>query len=245
VIKLTFLWTLCLFLLPLLLVQGLYARRTTMRLSEAPGLGESQVRVDAHIIGLGDSVIAGVGIDEIAHALTAQVAVSVSEKSGRSVSWSSHGVNGDRVRDLIARIKLLPIERPSLLLISIGVNDVSHFTSLTVWQLEISNLIADLKDKYKAPILFIGLPPMDQFPALPQPLRFALGVRAAMLDHTLKRAGELIRDVHWYQTSMKPNNLAFAKDGYHPSAKACSILSMEIATFLAGKIFIENSEGLK
>ena len=223
------------FLLPLLLVQGLYIRRAALRLPEARGLNKSQVREDAYIIGLGDSVIAGVGIDKLEHALTAQLAASISMESGQAVSWSAHGVNGDRVRDLIARVKLLPVERPSLLLISIGANDVSHFTSLTVWQLEISNLIADLKEKYKAPIIFLGLPPMGQFPALPQPLRFALGIRSAMLDHTLKCAGELINGVHWYKTSSISVDMALANDGYHPSDKACSILAMDMASYLSEK----------
>ncbi|MFT7685979.1 MAG: lysophospholipase L1-like esterase [Candidatus Azotimanducaceae bacterium] len=237
-IKLTLLWTLCLFLLPVLLVQGIYTRLTARRLLEASGDNKSLKKEDVHILGLGDSVIAGVGIDELGKGLTAQVAASISIKNEKAVSWLAHGTNGDRVQDLITRIKLLPAERPSLVLISIGVNDVSHLTSLTRWQLEVANLIADLKEKYRAPILFIGLPPMDKFTALPQPLRFTLGVRAAMLDHTFRRASELIDDVHWIKIAIDNSDIDLANDGYHPSEKACLRLASEIALYLDGKIKI-------
>jgi len=232
-------------LLPILIVQGIWTRKSTLRLPEAGGDSTSGARCGSHIIGLGDSVIAGVGISELRDAMTAQLASKLSEElseelsenQSEDVSWAAFGVNGLRVQDLIAKIKLLESETPDLVLISIGVNDVSRLTSVTKWQLEIATLIADLKEKYRSPIVFLGLPPMGQFPALPQPLRFALGIRAAMLDLTLKRAGELVNDVYWIEIHSPKNDFPMAEDGYHPSAIACALMADEIVKKLADSGF--------
>lgn len=227
-IKLALIWTACLFLLPILMIQGVWTRVRALRLPDAEGDRNSGKRGQSHIIGIGDSVIAGVGIGEQRDAMTAQLASKLTEDQSQPVSWSAFGVNGDRVQNLIARLKLIEDDTPDLVLISIGVNDVSHLTSVTKWQLEIATLIADLKEKFGAPIVFLGLPPMGKFPALPQPLRFALGIRAAMLDLTFKQAGELINDVYWIEIQAPERDLPMAEDGYHPSAIACALIAATI-----------------
>ncbi|MBL4681492.1 MAG: SGNH/GDSL hydrolase family protein [Pseudomonadales bacterium] len=236
-IKLALIWTVCLFLLPVLILQGIWTRKTALRLPEASGDSSSGVRCGSHIIGLGDSVIAGVGLNELSDALTAQLALKLSEDQSQAVSWSALGVNGERVQELIRRVKLIDADTPDLILISIGVNDVSHLSSLTRWQLDIATLIGDLKEKFNAPIVFLGLPPMGEFPALPQPLRFALGIRAAMLDFTFKQAGELIKDVYWIEIHRSESNLPMAEDGYHPSALACASIAEVIVKHITANGF--------
>lgn len=253
-LKLVLLWTLCLFLLPVLVLQGLWVRKRTLKLPEAahPDRGEYGDRNPAiSILGIGDSVIAGVGVDNLEDALTAQVAKSTSERIGRQVSWRIEGKQGDRVADLLAKYaravpgvgsgplfsesgELIGQEvpggmLPDYVIVSIGVNDVSHLTSLTRWHFEVTQLIAELREKFSVPILFLGIPPMGKFPALAHPLKFALGVRAAMLDQTIQRAAELLTDVYWLNTNKFFNQGHIALDGYHPSVSGCQILGEKIA----------------
>jgi len=260
-LKLTLLWTLCLFLLPVLLLQGVWTRKSTLKLAEAAhpdagkfGAGEPKMT----ILGLGDSVIAGVGVEHLEQSLTAQVARSLAEKTGHGVSWQVQGKNGDRVSDLLARFKTRDAEtdtelqfsaagdlieeklpgpgqdkRPDFVIISIGVNDVSHLTSLTRWHFEVTELIAELRECYGVPIVFLGIPPMGLFPALAHPLRFALGIRAAMLDKTIQRAAELLPDVLWIDARSFFHRDHMALDGYHPSASGCELMGDQIAAVLS------------
>ena len=269
--KLVLMWTLCLFLLPLLVLQGIWARRTTVSLPEAapPYHGTYDGKEPPiHILGLGDSVIAGVGVNYLEESLTAQIARSTSRKVDRRVNWRAVGCNGDKARDLLARYQAVEnndpthlqfsetgellepavpfaVDRawqedngttlPDYVVVSIGVNDVSGLTSLTRWNFEITQVIALLREHFGVPILFLGIPPMARFPALIHPLKFALGVRAAMLDKTIQRAAELLPDVHWIDSLnlFQPGHMAV--DGYHPSASGCEVLGEVIADVL-GKL---------
>lgn len=181
---------------------------------------------ELRIIGIGDSVIAGVGVETLAQSLTAKVAEELAEAANSTVHWSAFGCNGDKTRDLIQKIETLPIGKVDAVIISIGVNDVSGLTPISRWQFEITTIIGMLKDRFQAPIIFMGLPPMGKFPALPQPLRFALGTRAAMLDLMLKNAALVVPGVQWSDSNLV--EAPVASDGYHPNEVACEMVAREI-----------------
>jgi lysophospholipase L1-like esterase len=228
-IKLTLLWTCCLFLFPLLILQGLWARHRIEKLPDGLPPHEGTVGTverELRIIGVGDSVVAGVGVEHLSQSLTAKVAEALSAQFGYKVSWSAYGANGDQARDLIRKIEALPSEKVDAVIVSIGVNDVSGLTPITRWQFEITTMIAMLKDHFQAPIVFMGLPPMGRFPGLPQPLRFALGTRAAMLDLMLKNAARVVPGVHWSDSNLELAPVA--SDGYHPNEVACEMVAREI-----------------
>lgn len=226
------LWTLCVVLAPVLVLQGVRTRRNVLRLpaGKPPNQGRfGTAGKSVRVIGIGDSVIAGVGCDDMAESLTASVARILHERLSLSVEWAAHGCNGDRIRDVIQKVPGIPAQRASFLLVSVGVNDVSGLTSLMRWQLEVTTLIAVLKDRFDAPVIFLGVPPMGRFTALPQPLRLALGVRARMLDHIVRRAGEAVPQVYWVDTSDTFDERLLAADGYHPSPDACHRWASKIA----------------
>ena len=181
------------------------------------------------LLGIGDSVIEGLGVAHVEEALTRQLALKLHQQNSRPILWQTQGRNGDRVRDLIARLPLLDGVEPDLVLVSIGVNDVSHLTSVTRWQWEVTHLIAELKLRFSAPIVFLGIPPMGQFSALPQPLRFALGVRARLLDQTLQQAAKLLSGIYWFDTASGFQAQLLARDGYHPGPLACESLATALS----------------
>jgi hypothetical protein len=226
-VRLSLLWTLCLFLSPLLVLQGLWVRRTAERLPEAVGShagGEGEYR----ILVMGDSVVAGVGVKETKDALPARLSQQISALRAKGVSWRSFGHNGDQLRDMLRRLPM--IEGPAeLVVVNIGVNDVTGLTSMMRWQLELTSLVAELTQRFRAPIVFLGLPPVHSFPLLPQPLRFALGVRARMLDHSLKRVGELVPSVTYIATDLPLDTADMAEDGYHPSVAIIDAWVLKIA----------------
>lgn len=238
-LKLSLLWTLCLFLAPLLLLQGFWVRRTALRMPEAVGPrrgGDGDLR----LLVIGDSVVAGVGVSDTKDALPAQLAVQIANLHSGGVNWQAIGHNGDRIRDLLTRLPLA--QAPAdLVIVNIGVNDVSHLTSMMRWQLDLAALVGELTQRFHAPIVLLGLPPMHGFPLLPQPLRFALGVRARMLDHSLKHVGKLLPKVIYIATDLPVGVAEMAADGYHPSAAIVALWARQISETLKAEQLIQTS----
>jgi lysophospholipase L1-like esterase len=214
---------------PVLLAQGFRTRKIALRLPDGEPPNEGQFGdgdITHQIIGLGDSVIAGVGVRSMAESLTASVAWHYHEKHKLPISWAAMGVNGERLTDLLTRLRHSPPPRGDLYLVSIGVNDVTRLTSLLRWQMQVVELISLLNRRGR--VILLGVPPMEHFFALPQPLRWVLGLRAALLDRTLQQVAELAHNVVWIDSAMKFDAEHLAEDGYHPNSGACVEIAAEI-----------------
>lgn len=216
-------------LFPLLLAQGMHTKRLALRLPEAAGerlgivgQGEPAYRV----IGIGDSVIAGVGIRDMSDALVARIAHAIHAREDLTVSWEARGANGARLCDLIDSLGSSHLPAADLTVVSIGVNDVSGLTSLLRWQLQVIELMSMLGPKRR--VVLLGVPPMECFHALPQPLRWVLGIRAALLDKTLQQIGGYAEQVAWLDVGLKFDAQHLAEDGYHPNETACVEIAAEI-----------------
>jgi len=223
-------------LLPVWGVQGLLLRRRATRLPPPPGkirgaCGEGPA---LNLLALGDSIIAGVGAPEREHTLPVQFARALAASLGRRVEWHSAGENGIDLGGLLARLQALePTAKADVVLLSIGVNDVTGLTALHTWRRQMRALQSTLQNRWPgAIVLFAGLPPMDKFPLPPQPLRFCLGLRAAQLDGI---AAEIIagspRMLH-LPTEIDPDRHGFCADGFHPSAESYAIWAQELARYV-------------
>lgn len=213
-------------LLPLSAVQGLWLRRTATRLPEARGAktGVCGYGKKIHLLALGDSIIAGVGTGSVENSLPVQFAHALASLKMCSVPWRVMGANGADISDLRHAVKLLTRQQQvDVILISIGVNDVTGLSSTRHWRLQVNQLVSELREKWpQARVIFVGLPPMGQFPLPPQPLRFTLGQRASTFDAI---AADIIskqaRMLH-ILTDINPLQQEFCDDGFHPSAKSCA-----------------------
>lgn len=211
--------------LPVSAIQGLHLRQTAIRLPEASGCrtGLCGLGKPVHLLAIGDSIIAGVGTGSVNRSLPVHFAEALAARKQCSVRWRIDGVNGSDIRNLRKRLRHQDQGQDTdLVLISIGVNDVTGLSSTRHWESELKQLIQDLRIKWpEARVIFAGLPPMSKFPLPPQPLRFTLGHRAATLDAI---SSELLADqpnmLH-IPTSIDPGQHDFCKDGFHPSANAC------------------------
>jgi len=141
------------------------------------------------------------------------------------------GANGADISDLRQSIKLLSHQQDiDVILISIGVNDVTGLSSTRRWRFQVNQLVSELAEKWPlANVIFLGLPPMGQFPLPPQPLRFTLGQRAATLDAIA--AGIISRQAGMLHipTDINPLQQEFCEDGFHPSAESCASWSLVLA----------------
>lgn len=226
-------------LLPVAAVQGLWLRRTAARLPGASGerQGRSGQGTDLWLVAIGDSIIDGVGVERIEESFAVQFAAALADRSGRRVNWRVDGQSGRTIEDLLAALDRLPgPPGADVVLVSIGVNDVTGLSSLSAWRRNFERLLDRLRELWPAArLVFAGLPAMDQFPLPPQPLRFCLGLRAAALDAEAARLISKRPNAVHVPTRIDPRLHAFCDDGFHPSAESCRLWAMELAAIESGR----------
>jgi len=209
--------------LPLLLPQALWLKRRAPRIGPAAGercgrFAGSDALPPLRVLALGDSPFEGVGIACIEDTLPVQLARRLGERAGRGAEWLLCARNGADVRALRGLLSAALGEPPfDLVLVSVGVNDVTGLTPGARFARELAGLIGELRaHSPQARIVLLGIPPMQCFPLLPQPLRAWLGGRSRRLEligiRTASRLGVLHAPIRF---ELAPE--LFAGDGFHPS----------------------------
>lgn len=210
--------------IPFLIPQALYVRRTAPRFEGASGpdrgtTGEgSPLRLHA----VGDSIIAGVGASDYSRALIGRTAEALSTRLERTVDWSARGRIGARSADLLADlIGRMEPDPADVVLVSVGVNDVTGLRTTTAWVRNLQSIIGRLREHSPdAIIAFAGLPPLSVFPVLPQPLRAVIGLRGRTFDEAaLDVVSQHERVVH-VPINIEISPEQFADDGFHPSEES-------------------------
>jgi lysophospholipase L1-like esterase len=224
-------------LLPVLIAQGKYTRRMTPRLPEAAGpdegiAGAAFGGAAFSLLALGESPVAGVGVGTHEEAITCQLAQALSLRLRRPVRWRPCGRNGATVREalecLLPRLPQQPID---LALVAFGVNDATAFRPVAAWRRDLAQLLRAL-DARCAPqlILLAGVPPLARFPALPQPLRWVMGLKAQALDAAARELARSLPRVLHVPLALDPRQPSLmACDGYHPSAPGCAAWAQVLA----------------
>jgi len=164
--------------------------------------------------------------------LAVQFAGALAELTQHRVDWVVEGSNGLDITGLMDRLDTLGLaEEPDIILISIGVNDVTGLSSTRHWRRYVGRLLDRLRSNWPdALTVFTGLPPMSRFPLPPQPLRFSLGMRATTFDTIASMLLSERPEALHIPTLIDPLENDFCEDGFHPSAASNQIWAKELAT---------------
>jgi lysophospholipase L1-like esterase len=217
-------------LLPFLLAQGKRTRRVTPRLPEAAGplAGTTPCAYTAapvSMLAIGESPVAGVGVMTHEEGITGQFAQALSARLNRPVAWRACGKNGVTVRQALDQIlPLIPAQPVDIALVAFGVNDTTAFHSVARWRADLQALLAALELRCSPRLILLsGVPPLARFPALPQPLRWVMGLKAQALDMAARELARGLPRTRYVALALDAADPAMmASDGYHPSAKGCS-----------------------
>ncbi|HEY6232394.1 MAG TPA: SGNH/GDSL hydrolase family protein [Pyrinomonadaceae bacterium] len=226
-------------LLPVLLTQGYWLRKTTPRLPDAAGPLEGAVGGEGtplKLITVGESTVAGVGARTHETALTGQLAFALSRETKRPVAWSVVARSGINARN--CRLELAPKLKgisADVVMIALGVNDTIELHSARRWANDVEKLIEAVRDQSgDVLVLLSGVPPLNAFPALPQPLSSVLGARSAALEKaTVQLAKRLPRVVHVPFAIGKDCEELFCADGFHPSERGYALWAEQLAAAFA------------
>jgi lysophospholipase L1-like esterase len=230
-------------LLPLLLWQAVQVRRRALELPEAAGkrhgrqaAGRSSAPL--RVLLVGDSSAAGVGVRQQDQALAGQLALHLAEALGRPVHWQLIARTGHTTGEALQHLRESLLQPADVLVTALGVNDVVRQVpaSRTLEQLQALHAEAQARAgvRYWS---HQALPPMQQFPLLPAPLRWVLGAQAEGLNHLLLQT---LGDQPDRGLMRPPVRLAgagaaelMAEDGFHPGAPGYALWGQVLAQHLA------------
>jgi lysophospholipase L1-like esterase len=203
--------------------QALYVKRTALRLPEAKGekrLAHGEQYSPLTFLHFGESTVAGVGVNQLNKGLSAQLCSEIHHQLLHSdnvrVECKVTGQNGIRFHELNELIKQ-NTDSADFAIVTMGVNDTTALTSVKAWRQEILQCIRQMNHLGIPHVFFTQVPPMEQFPALPIPLKYLLGLRAHILNIELRRLCQQAASCHYVGSKLLVEKEMMAEDGYHPS----------------------------
>lgn len=215
-------WLITLLCWPLLLWQGKRVRKLALRLPEAAGpragvLGDAKL-APLRVLICGDSAAAGVGVTQQDDALSGQLVRLLATQY--QVQWQLEAQTGLDSNALATRLAKLNGQCFGLVVMSVGVNDVTSLCSARRFRRQLASCLQLLQRQNGQPrVLFSAIPPMQQFSALPAPLNYWLGLNATILNHSAKNLLKRWPNASYVATPNKVSTAMLAEDGFHPSAE--------------------------
>ncbi len=207
--------------LPVLALQGAYVAARAQRLPEATGPRSGQLGAGEKVRFLsliGESTAAGVGVTSQSEGLAAKLAAQLAARWSCEVHWQVAGRNGATTADLHRQLAHQLREPLGIVVVATGVNDTVKITSRRRFAAHVRQLYAQLRARGAEHVAFCAVPPMAQFPLLPQPLRSTLGLRSSMLDAQLRAEVAALAQASHAPISSLDAAAHMASDGFHPNA---------------------------
>ncbi|RZG43907.1 SGNH/GDSL hydrolase family protein [Acinetobacter wuhouensis] len=219
-------------LIPALLIQGYHVKKNTLRLPEAIGIRYGKVGQGKplSILILGDSAAAGVGVETQSDALLGAVLDEL--KQDFEISYQLEAKTGDTTLQVLERTQLLESHDFDVVITSVGVNDVTKLSSPKKWIQQQQNFYKEIENKFTPKLVLVtGVPPMNLFPALPNPLGWLFGQYSSEMNQKL---AQFVKSKSNYQliqfdlAHFKALNLEMAEDGFHPSKEIYQLWAGEL-----------------
>lgn len=206
--------------LPVAPIQGAWLTRTMVRFTDAEGVA-GKVGNGARqlvVVALGDSVTAGYAVAHHRSSIAGQLADRLAQRYAATVEWRVAARSGATAGEAISLARPDVLGDADLVFVSAGVNDLKNLHRAAQFQREFGQLLdAVLAAAPRAQVCWLGIPPLDHFPAFPRPLADVLGWRGRVFD-AIGLAAVDARDRCFRIQSDGPLGLEmFGPDGFHPS----------------------------
>ncbi|WP_435415640.1 SGNH/GDSL hydrolase family protein [Polaribacter aestuariivivens] len=238
-------------LLPLLFYQGKKIIKETPRLPEAKkpqGFIKNNVKKTLKIISIGESTIAGVGVDIHENGFTGALAKEIASKKNISVLWKVYAKSGYTAKQINKRIvPKIEESNADIIVIGLGGNDAFKLNSPTLFMLNVNSLIKNLQKKFpRTPIYFTNMPPIKEFPAFTKTIKFVIGnlveIFGDKLHNKIKKKRrvfynkEIVTLEKWSKKHHLKNDASiYFSDGVHPSKLSYELWGKDMAQFIMKK----------
>lgn len=240
-------------LLPFLYFQGKNIRKKVPKLPEAKepkGFVNGNFKNTLHLLAIGESTIAGVGVDFHKNGFTGALANTLSIELQSNINWRVYARSGYTVQKVCKKI-IPKIEEKTtdLIVIGMGGNDAFTLNSPKKWMLAIEELIHLIQIKFpETPLFFANMPPIKEFPAFTKPIKFVIGNLVELLGERLHIVvkskpnvfcnNEVITLNTWSKKHNLPTNNSkiYFSDGVHPSELTYKIWGKDMGLFIKANI---------
>lgn len=245
----------CIPLLPILYFQGKKIKATVPRLPEATGiqgLYSVSSKRTLKMLTIGESTIAGVGVQTHEEGFTGTLAKELAVVFKSNIDWKVYAKSGYAAKKINNHvIPHISEKSADLIVIGIGGNDAFELNTPKTWITDVRELIESLRLKFvKTPILFINIPPIKEFPAFTSLIKFTIGNLVHILGDEMEKLVQDFEHVYYYalkvtckdyneryQLKLAPSD--FFCDGVHPSKITYQIWAKDVSSY------IRKSEALK
>jgi lysophospholipase L1-like esterase len=226
---------------PLLLAQARLARRKAPVLPEAEGPRAGIVEgvgTPLSLIIVGDSSAAGVGVDTQERAFTGFLLRTLREHSARPIHWRLVAKSGVNSEAALALLDEHEDARAEIGIAVLGVNDVIDQFAPHRVLIAREALAARLRERHGVRhTVFTPLPPMHQFPLLPNPLRAVVGRDARRINQSMaawaaRRSDASLARID--ELSLGPE--VMASDGFHPGEPVYRLCGEAVARHIATRL---------
>lgn len=224
---------------PLLVTQAVMTRARMPRLAEPEGPREGMVgqhfrQPPLRVLIAGDSAAAGVGVARQEQALSGHLTSRLADAIKRPVAWRVLAQSGLSTAQCLALLAETPACVADVAVAVLGVNDVVE--QVPSWRaVEQRDALANhLRNRFGvAHVFFMPLPPVHQFPGLPQPLRWIAGADARRHDRAMAEWAAARPDVSHIEIDLALNAEIMAEDGFHPGETVYRVCGTTMADHIA------------
>lgn len=235
-------------LLPIMYVHGKNIRSSVPKLPEAigtKGVSGAENTRSMHMLVIGESTIAGVGVETHAEGFAGTLADALATQWQTKIDWRVYarsGYTAERIRH-----KILPkIEETAtdLIVVGLGGNDAFTLNSPWKWKADVDALIHHLRSSFgDVPILFTNMPPIKEFPAFTPVIKFTIGNLVELLGDSMESLvknhenvfynAERIHVDEWVERlQIIAEETTFFSDGVHPSKFTYQVWAQDFAAFI-------------
>ncbi len=235
-------------LLPFLYLQGRRVKQTIPDLPEAiEPTGDSGSKSDRciKILVLGESTMAGVGVETHKEGFTGTLADELAENLNLCVEWKVHaksGITVGRMKDEL--LDGFNEKNWDLIVIGIGGNDAFKLNNPFRWKNQVRLVINNLRNKFgDTPVVFTNMPPIKEFPAFTPLMKWTIGNLVEILGEALidvvaefekvYYSSEVISIECWSEKyNLSSDRSQYFSDGVHPSKLTYQTLAKQLAEFI-------------
>lgn len=237
--------------LPILYLQGKRIRKEVPELPEAVqpyGLAiprKQNLDRPFRLITLGESTIAGVGVQTHEEGFSGTIAKELAQQLERPVSWKVYAKSGYTAkRKAFKLVPLIEEKEVDLILIGTGGNDAFHLNTPRAWRQAIRKLIQSIREKFpKTPLAFLNMPPIKTFPAFTSLIKFSIGNLVEILGEELEKITNAYPKVYYNAEIISPKGWPqklgieaaendFFSDGVHPSKLTYQLWAKDFCQYM-------------
>jgi lysophospholipase L1-like esterase len=229
-----------LMLTPVLVAQAIATRARLPKLPEPDGQrqGVAGKGRPLRLLIAGDSSAAGVGVARQSDALAQRLARRLAEAVPARVSWQLRARSGLTTAQTLALLMQEGHAPADLAVVVTGVNDVVDQIPSRKAVAAREALANWLRNGHGVQhVVFAPLPPIHQFPGLPQPLRWVAGGDARRHNAALQAWAATRGDLSCVDMDVPLNRGVMASDGFHPGEPVYRYCANTIALHIATQVW--------